>query len=137
MPKRYFFPLFLAVAVLSGCASSRQAAQAPHPLVGEWDYTLDTPQGVYTGVLTFSESDEGLTGTIGMADSPVGATLDMEELAFDSETMQVSYTFDSGEFGPMSVTLTLEGDNLDGLMTVHQFGVDVPLVAERQVEEDQ
>ncbi|MDE2833075.1 MAG: hypothetical protein OXM02_00960 [Bacteroidota bacterium] len=134
MLKSYFFPLLLIAAMLAGCAGSRQA-QAPHPLVGNWAYSLDTPQGVYTGTIVFSESDEVLAGTIGMDDSPVGDTMAMEELVFDSETMQVSYTFDSGEFGVMSVTLTLDGDSLDGLMTVHQFGIDVPLVAQREVDE--
>ncbi|MDE2730394.1 MAG: hypothetical protein OXI38_03240 [Bacteroidota bacterium] len=134
MLKSYFFPLLLIAAMLAGCVGSRQA-QAPHPLVGNWAYSLDTPQGVYTGTIVFSESDEVLAGTIGMDDSPVGDTMAMEELVFDSETMQVSYTFDSGEFGVMSVTLTLDGDSLDGLMTVHQFGIDVPLVAQREVDE--
>ena len=118
---------------MAGCAGSRQTV---HPLAGNWDYTLDTPQGVYTGVLTFTESDEGLAGTIDMADSPIGSEVVVEELVFDSETMQVTYSFDSGEFGMMSVTLTLDGDNLDGLMTVHQFGIDVPLAAQRQVEDE-
>ena len=135
MLKRYFFPLLMVAAVLSGCASSRQAAV--HPLVGNWAYSLDTPQGVYTGTISFSESDEGLAGAIGMDDTPIGDIIALEELAFDSETSQVTYTFDSGEFGVMSVVLTLDGDSLDGLMTVHQFGIDVPLVAEREVEEDE
>lgn len=122
------------ILLVAGCAGSRQMV---NPLVGNWDYTIDTPQGVYSGVLAITESEEGLAGTIDMADSPIGGEVVVEDLAFDSETMQVTYSFDSGEFGMMSVTLTLDGDNLDGLMTVHQFGIDVPLAAQRQVEDEQ
>ena len=39
-----------------------------------------------------------------------------------------------GEYGRMVVTLTLDGDNLDGSMNVLQFGLDVPLVATRKTE---
>ena len=136
MPKHHALTFFIALLLVAGCAGSREAAQAPHPLVGNWEYTLDTPQGVYTGLLTFTESEEGLAGMIHLDETPIEEAAPMEELAFDSETMQLTYSFDGGEFGRMSVTMTLEGDNMDGLMTVHQFGVDVPLVAARQVDDE-
>ena len=128
--------LVLAVLLVSGCAMLRKAAE-PHPVAGQWGYTLDSPQGVYTGVFSIEESEEGLIGNIEMADSPVGATMAMDELAFDEESMTLTYSFDSGEFGVMSATFTLKGDSLEGLLTVHQFGMDLTFVAERQEAEEQ
>ena len=35
--------LLLTITVFSGCTGAKEAAKAPHPLTGAWDYTLDTP----------------------------------------------------------------------------------------------
>ena len=129
--------LFLAATLLAGCAGSKEAAapaKAPHPLAGAWDYSIDTPQGIFTGVVTFAEAADMLSGTIAAAESPDQAG-PLEELMFDSEASKVSFKFDSGEYGMMVVNLTLDGDALNGLMTVTQFGVDVPMTAARKMME--
>ena len=115
------FVLFLVVGLLAGCASSKEAtepAKAPHPLAGAWDYSIDTPQGIYTGVMTFAEVEDMLTGTIAAAESP-DQEGPLEELMFDSEASTVSFKFDSGEYGMMIVNLTMEGEALNGQMTVN------------------
>ena len=134
MHTKHYLKALLILLFVAGCAGSRKAAQAPHPLAGNWDYTLDTPQGVYTGILTFTKSEVGLTGVLNMSETPVDDVIQMEELVFDDETQQVTYAFNGGEYGRMVVTLTLDGDNLDGSMNVLQFGLDVPLVATRKTE---
>ena len=123
--------LLLAAVLLAGCASSREAAQAPHPLAGAWDYSIDTPQGIFTGTMMFAEADDMLTGTIAQSESP-GQVAPLDELSYDSEASTVSFKFDSGEYGMMVVNLTLDGDALNGLMNVIQFGVDVPVTASRK-----
>ena len=128
-----FLALVLAVLLMAGCAGSKEAAmeKAPHPLAGAWDWSVDTPQGVYTGVLTFAETDDMLSGTIASAENPEQAA-PLTELMFDSEMSKVTFKYDSGEFGIMNVTLTLAGDALDGLMNVTQYGVDVPMTCARK-----
>ncbi len=125
----------LVVAGMAGCAGSRDmATQAPHPLEGAWSYTLDSPQGVFTGTLTFADGDVGLTGEIAMDDAPVEASLALTDVAFDGETMQLTFSFDSGDYGVMEVSLALDGDTLNGTMKVVDFGLDVPLAASRKTE---
>ena len=132
---RYVFLTLLAALLLAGCAGSKEAAKAPHPLAGAWDWSVDTPQGVFTGVLTFTEADDMLAGMIG-ADQTPDQTAPLEELMFDSEMSKVTSTYNSsGEFGIMNVTLTLDGDALNGIMNVTQFGVDVPMTCSRKMME--
>ena len=139
--------LLLAFCLVAGCASSKKAAETPmaaeeamdeampekamHPLAGEWTYTLDTPQGVYTGVMAFMEVESMLSGTIAADETPDQAA-PLEELTFDPESNEVKFKFDVGEFGMMSVKSMLEGDNMDGMLTVHAYGVDVSIKAARK-----
>ncbi len=132
---RYAFLTLFAALLIAGCAGSKEVAKAPHPLAGAWDWSVDTPQGVFTGVLTFTEVEDMLAGTIGAAQTP-DETAPLEELMFDSEMSKVTFNYNSGdEFGIMNVTLTLDGDALNGIMNVIQFGVDVPMTCSRKMME--
>lgn len=132
---RYAFLTLLAALLIAGCAGSKEVAKAPHPLAGAWDWSVDTPQGVFTGVLTFTEVDDMLAGTIGAAQTP-DESAPLEEIMFDSEMSKVTFNYNSGdEFGIMNVTLTLDGDALNGIMNVIQFGVDVPMTCSRKMME--
>ena len=131
---RYAFLTLLAALFIAGCAGSKEVAKAPHPLAGAWDWSVDTPQGVFTGVLTFTEVEDMLAGTIG-ADQTPDESASLEEVMFDSEMSKVTFTYDSGEFGIMNVTLTLDGDALNGIMNVTQFGAEVPMTCSRKMME--
>lgn len=128
--------LLLAVFLFAGCAGSKKAAEemvkAPHPLTGTWNYSLDTPQGVYTGVMTFAEIEDVLSGTITSDDQP-DQTAVLEDLTFDNEMSKLKFKFDGGEFGTLSVNSTQEGDNMSGTMTIGAYGVDVALTAARKM----
>jgi len=123
----------LVVALMAGCAGSREAADAPHPLAGAWAYTIDTPQGTFAGTITVAERDDMLTGTIASDQQP-DQTVALEELTFDSETSKMHFKYDSGEYGVMIVDMTLQEDALAGLMTLTQFNAEVPIKASRKME---
>ena len=125
--------LVLAVLLMAGCAGSKEAAmeKAAHPLAGAWDWSVDTPQGIFTGVLTFTETDDMLGGMIAASEAPE-QTAPLTDVMFDSEMSKVTFKYDSGEYGIMDVTLTLDGDALNGQMNVTQFGVDVPMTCSRK-----
>ena len=123
--------LVLAVLLMAGCAGSREAAKAPHPLAGAWDWSVDTPQGVFTGVLMFAEAEDMLSGTIAGSED-LTQTVPLEEIMYDTEMSKVTFKFNNPEFGPMNVALTLDGDALNGLLTVVQMGADVPMMCERK-----
>ncbi len=125
--------LLFAFLLVSGCASSKKIEKASHPLAGSWTYALDTPQGIYTGVMAFTEAGDLLSGTITSDDSPDQSSV-LEDLMFDTEMSKLSFKFDGGEFGTLSVNTTLAGDSLDGTMTVGAYGVDVAMTAKKKAE---
>ncbi len=131
MQKLRYASLFLAALFIAGCAGSKEAAKAPHPLAGAWGWSVDTPDGVVHGVLTFTEVEDMLAGTIGSEQAP-SEFAPLEELMFDREMSKVTFSYDSGEYGIMNVTLTLDGDALNGMMNVTQFGVDIAFNSSRK-----
>lgn len=132
---RYVFLTLFAVLLIAGCSGSKEAAEkAPHPLAGAWDWSVDTPQGVFTGVLLFTEAEDVLGGTIAASQAPEQIA-PLEELMFDSETSKVTFKYDSGEYGIMDVTLTLDGDALNGIMNVTQFGAEIAMTCSRKTME--
>ena len=82
---------FLAIGLFAGCASSKKAA-APHPLSGMWDYSVDTPDGTYNGVVNIVETDGVLTGTI--TNDVLSGSMELTGLMFENN--QVTFQFDSG-----------------------------------------
>ena len=97
-PRYRSLVLLLAATLIAGCAGSREAAtdaaepaKAPHPLAGAWAYSIDSPQGVYTGTLVFTEAGDMLSGTIAATETPDQAG-PLEELMFDGETSKVSFS---------------------------------------------
>lgn len=133
MMKSNFSPilLFVVFALVAGCAGSKKAAEAPHPLAGDWSYSIDTPQGVFTGILSFTEVDDVLGGMIGSDQQ--GGEIGIQNVAFEEN--QVTFEYDSGQYGMMDVKLMLEGDALNGDMNVRQFGASVPFTAVRKAAE--
>lgn len=123
-----------ALFAVASCATLRSAAPEPPPIVGNWDYEMDTPQGVYQGMLMFELTEEGLAGSITQEGFMDGVVL--EELTFDEETGLATFSFDSGEFGMMDVSITIEEDAFSGLLTVLDFGADVDLVGTRAEMEE-
>ena len=130
-------PLIAVVVLLVvvGCASSRDTATSiPHPLEGNWTYTVDSPQGVVSGTLAFADTEEGLSGEITSDAIGADGAIALESVAFDGEAMQLVFSFDSGEYGVMEVTVTLESDTLSGTWTAVDYGFDMPVVASRKEE---
>ena len=58
--------LLLIASLLVGCAALSGLGKSPY--VGKWSYTLDTPQGIYEGFLTFIKDGKIYTGTISADD---------------------------------------------------------------------
>ena len=123
---QYAFLILFAALLITGCTGSKEAAmeKASHPLVGTWDWSSDSQLGIikniYNGILTFAEVDGMLNGTITTGfrflRMAAGEPAPLQELMFDSEMSKVTFNYDSGTWGIMNVTLTLEGDTLNGTM---------------------
>ena len=121
--------LFLSVFLLWGCSGSKEAVV--HPAVGDWAWTLDTPQGVFNGSLNFIEEEGVLNGTI---TNDMTGTTALDKVAFNEEN-NLSFEFDSGQYGIMAVNLLLEGDALDGNLDMLDMAASMPFSATRQEAE--
>lgn len=87
-------------------------------VVGAWEYTIESPQGELSGTITLEESGSGLDGTIS---SPTGEEEEgLQSISFDGTSL--SFSFDGGETGEVSVSVTVDGDTFDGSVSVAQFG---------------
>jgi len=102
-----------------------------HPLLGEWTYTLDTPQGVYTGTMIFSMEADVLGGVLVLDTAPEDTA--SFEPTYDIDTAEVAFFFDTGEYGIMDFSLTLgEDDMLRGNPFLRDYSFELDLVASRK-----
>ncbi len=144
-PVRYL-SLLAAILILVGCTGLRETsvepvpkpeepAAMPHPLAGSWSYLLETPQGVFSGMLEFSEADDGMLSGVIVGDDAPDEPANLQEITFEAEASKLAFTFDTQEFGPMSVDLTLDGDSLSGILKVVDYGFDVPMTGDRVTDD--
>ena len=116
--------LFLAATLTAGCTGSRETAmeaaepaKASHPLAGIWDFSIDTPQGVFDGTITFVEVNDLLSGTLSPSQRP-DRNAPLDELMFDSEASKVTFKLESSQYGMMLINLTLDGNAMNGMMNI-------------------
>ena len=147
---QYAFLILFAALLITGCTGSKEAAmekaphpmeKAPHPLAGTWDWSDNGPKTItrnlFNGILTFAEVDDMLSGTIttGFRTMAAGEPAPLQELTFDSEMSKVTFNFDSGIWGIMNVTLTLDGDTLSGIIKNEPDMVESPMSCSRKTME--
>jgi hypothetical protein len=77
-------------------------------VVGTWSYTLETPQGDFSGTLTLEGDQSGLSGTFV---GPQGESQDLSSVSFDGSTLSVTV---STPQGTLSLTVTVEGETFEG-----------------------
>ena len=82
-------------------------------MVGTWSYTLETPQGEFSGTITFEGDASVLEGTF---TGPEGEEQALESISFDGTTL--SFTVPSDEGSPLSVTVTVEAGTFEGSASV-------------------
>jgi hypothetical protein len=87
-------------------------------VVGTWEYEIESPQGALTGTITLDEDDGDLNGQISspMGDEPA----DLDAISFDGSTL--SFSFDGGQGGTVTVAVELDGETFDGSVSTEQYG---------------
>lgn len=98
---------------------------------GEWSYEVHADDGTYEGVLAFTATEEGLTGTI-TGDGMEGVT-ELMDVAYDDA--QLSFEFESNEYGLLVADVRLDGDTFSGDLNVTSYGAVVPMNGAR-ISED-
>ena len=140
----------ILLLVAAGCAGSRDMAMEPEmpaepepmeeaapmlPIVGDWQWSLDTPDGTYTGALIFSMEGDSLMGAVTLDVSPQDS-LYFGAMYNEADSL-ATFSYDSGEFGMMDVELKLDGsDTLRGTQFVRDYSMPLDLAATRKEAEE-
>jgi hypothetical protein len=82
-------------------------------VVGTWSYTLETPQGEFSGTITLEGDQSGLEGTF---TGPEGEEQALESISFDGTTL--SFTVPSDQESSLSVSVTVEDGTFEGSASV-------------------
>ena len=93
-------------------------------VLGTWSYTLETPQGEFSGEITIEGDQSGLDGTFV---GPQGDEQPLQSVSFDGMTL--SFAVDSPQGGTLSVSVTVEGETFDG--SASASGSSFPISGER------
>ncbi|WPP48583.1 hypothetical protein [Catalinimonas niigatensis] len=97
--------VFLMAALLSACASSKQAANSP---VGTWDYMVkNTPYGDVQGQMMISQDDDGYTGEI----RSNRGTISLKDISIEGNQLNSTAMLDGTQ---LDVKGTFEGDTFTG-----------------------
>ena len=106
---------FAVAILLTACAGT----SAPHPLVGGWAITIDTPVGSMAGNLNINPD---MTGEMSSTELCSAA---LTGITVDGETVQFSTTIDAqGQSLTLAFNGTVTGDQLAG-----QFNTDFGPIA--------
>ncbi len=107
------FALAVALAVPAAAAAQTAPAAPPADVIGTWNASFNTQQGVILATMTLRRAGEKITGTIG---SPNGeGPLEAE---VKGKTLWVWFNYDvNGNQIPIEMTGTVEGDAASGTMT--------------------
>ncbi|MDP3516821.1 MAG: hypothetical protein Q8S94_06600 [Pseudohongiella sp.] len=106
---------FAVALLLTACAGT----SAPHPLVGAWAITIDTPVGAMNGNLNINPD---MTGEMSSTDLGSAA---LNGITVDGEAVQFSTTIDAqGQTITLAFNGTVSGDQLAG-----QFNTDFGPIA--------
>ena len=122
------FICLMAVVFAAGCASSKKMAE-PHPLAGMWDFSVDTPQGVYNGVVSIMEGEDGLMGT--MTNEALSGTIDLSGITFENN--QVSFKFDTGEYGMATFSADVMDNKINGAISLDGVG-EMPVSGQKKTD---
>jgi imidazolonepropionase-like amidohydrolase len=126
---RYVFVDGQMFEMETGAEATAPAAVSP---AGTWSYEVETPQGTIGGVLTLSGDPDDLEGTITNDASP-GDPADLEDVVVSGTTL--SFSFDGGQFGEISVSVNIEGDTFEGSLSVPGAG-GLPISGTRTASPD-
>lgn len=127
-PVRYVFVDGREFEYDAGGGSGAPPEEGIEP-AGTWSFEVESPQGTFGGTLTVEGTPGALSGTI---TGPDGEEQTLDDLELSGADL--SFTFDGGQIGTLSVVATIEGDTMEGTVTVPGFG-GLPLEATRTAPE--
>ena len=107
---------------------SKANATGLNTVVGTWEYTVESPQGVQTGTMTITNEDGELAGTLsGMQGGPDS---DLNNLTFLDGSLSFDFSFDGGgQSIEIVVVGTVTDNEFDAEASIAVFNVSFPFTA--------
>ena len=104
----------------------KQSAKESHGpasvLAGTWSYSIETTEQKREGTFEFSQVNGEWKGTITSSDITSGNST-LKDIVLDGQKVAFSYDFDmGGQEVEIEFDLTINGDSLEGNVTVGEFG---------------
>ncbi len=101
----------LTVLILALASTVSFAQSGNDALEGTWSYSVETPDGTYTGQMVFTKSDDGYTGKL----VTTNGSSNMENLKFEDN--EVSFSTEAEGFY-VSISGKVDGDSFSGEVAV-------------------
>lgn len=98
--------------------SSGSDADAEANPAGTWSLSISSPDGEIAGTLTISGSDDDWSGTLIVDITP--ETSQLESIVMNGNVL--TFSFDAGEFGNITSSLTLDANSINGSFDVPDIG---------------
>jgi len=118
-----------AGAVGDAASDTMEAVSGSSAAHGDWDWKIDSPDGVFTGTFTIEGEAEALSGYMMSAEGG-DEKLPLEDVMLDGD--QLSFSFTNPDYGKMTVKGTVDGDDFNAILNVANFGVDLPMESSRK-----
>ena len=93
-----------------------------------WDYSVDTPDGTYNGVVTIMEAEGVLSGVL--TNDALPGEMELSGLMFEDN--KVTFKFDSGEFGILTFNANVMEDKMEGSINIDGFG-EMPVKGQKKM----
>ena len=123
--------IFFVVLFMGACTSSGEmvSGKPVRPVAGNWDYSIESPEGLFTGKLIITDAETELN--VSVMGEGQEAPIEAVDAGFDEETQTLSFAFENPDYGMLEVSLVLGDDGMDGILHAVRYGVDSPITATR------
>lgn len=87
---------------------------------GKWNYTVESPQGDGSGVITITGGEGEYEGTISVSFND--STNELQDISVDGSTLTFSFIINMGEDATVEVSMDIDDDTFDGTLSVAEAG---------------
>jgi hypothetical protein len=118
--KKFLLVITLALLVsnLMGCSASRKTTS--NPVLGSWSYSVESPEGTYTGTIIITELGDQLAGEIS-SDQSLGNII-ISAIEYEDGLLQ--FNLQGPESGELVAKVRIEENTFSGSVDNLTYGVN-------------
>lgn len=89
-------------------------------IAGKWSYTVESPQGQGTGVISIAGTDGEYEGTISVSYND--STNEIQDIEIDGSTLSFSFVINMGQDATVEISVEIDEDTFEGSLSVPGMG---------------